>query len=214
MHSCAESPFVCSAVSSHVIWYSLWYPFCFLRLSNHYFLPFRVLMVCQCETVEAPSLLWRHDKLFISIQQNWQELPDVYVEISYAPGMLQDIPICLLTVQQSKQNVSGDAAGHLLAEGKGVLWDSFAIGLQFLILLLAVSPPQNLAILVECSTWWQARQIAFKNSWVCVCFKMFLFAVTFGVLLHLHLAAETCMHATCKCLFWLESSLRTPELFT
>lgn len=141
VHSCAENSFVCNAVSSRVIRYSLRYSFCFLRVSNNYFFPFRVLMVCQCETVGAPSLLWRHDKLFISIQQNWQELPDVYVEISYAPGTLQDIPICLLTAQQSKQNVSGDAAGHLLAKGKGVLWDSFAIELQFLILLRAVSPP-------------------------------------------------------------------------
>lgn len=75
-------------------------------------------MVCQYEIVGAPSLLWRHDKLFISIQQNWQELPDVYVEISYALGMLQDIPICLLTAQQSKQNVSGDAAGTYLQRAK------------------------------------------------------------------------------------------------
>lgn len=86
-------------------------------LSNNNFLEtififlFRVLMVCQYETAGVPSLLWRHDKLSISIQQNWQELPDVYVEISCALGMLQDIPICLLTVQQSKRNVSGDAAG-------------------------------------------------------------------------------------------------------
>lgn len=137
------------------IWYSFssLKQYCLKIISEQlywYFFHFRVLMVCQYETVGVPNLLWRHDKLSISIPQNWRELPDVYVEISCALGMLQDIPICLLIAQQSKQNVSGDAAGTYLQRsplrslsykaGDATPWDA---------LLHVVS--QNVAVFAECS---------------------------------------------------------------